>query len=926
LWINLVTDGFAALALSTDPIDPDVLSRPPRHSQSALLNRDLLKLTLFTGLLAASVTLGVFAYELYIIGSGLEHARDAAFTALVITGLLRSFGARSEQRTLWQIGLFSNIRLFLVVAVSFTLQLAIHHVPMLQTLFQIEPVSLNQCVSWIGVGFIPLIVLELRKVIRRPLATKDKTMKKYANEKIYTCPMHPEIRLENPGNCPKCGMALELMNPIENKVSEIHSEYVCPMHPEIIRSEPGFCPKCGMALEARDVSGEEQESHELTDMSRRFWVSTTLSIPVFILAMGHDLMPGLIAGDFFTHWLQWIEFALATPVVLWGGWPFFQRGWRSIINRNLNMFTLIALGIGVAWSYSVAATFAPGIFPPTMRNPDGMVAVYFEAAAVITALVLLGQVLELRARSRTNQAIKMLLELAPKTARRVTGDGKEEDISLEQVQPGDVLRVRPGEKIPVDGVVQQGYSSVDESMVTGEAIPVEKNAGDRLIGATVNGTGSLLMRAEKVGGETLLARIVTMVSEAQRSRAPIQKLADVVAAWFVPAVVIIAIITLIVWWQWGPEPRLAHAIVNAVAVLIIACPCALGLATPMSIMVGTGKGAQLGVLIKNAEALEIMEKIDTLVVDKTGTLTEGKPRLMSVVAGKNFSEDEVLYLGASLERASEHPLAAAIVKGAEEQGIKLTAGEQFESVTGKGVCGRISDRQVALGNAQLMAVQNIDTTPLQKQADELRLEGQTVMFVAVDGKLGGFISVADPIKSSTPDALKALHEAGIKVVMLTGDNKTTANAVAKKLGIDRVEAEVLPEQKTEIVKQLQAEGHIVAMAGDGINDAPALAQAHVGIAMGTGTDVAMESAGVTLVKGDLRGIARSRLLSQATMSNIRQNLFFAFIYNALGVPIAAGVLYPFFGILLSPMIAAAAMSFSSVSVIMNALRLRRLSL
>jgi len=750
-------------------------------------------------------------------------------------------------------------------------------------------------------------------------------MTKYVHETTYICPMHPEVRLENPGNCPKCGMTLELMAPVESKAVGIHTEYVCPMHPEIIRSEPGFCPKCGMVLEARDVSGEEQESRELTDMSRRFWVSAALSIPVYILAMGHDLMPGLIAGDFFTHWLQWIEFALATPVVWWGGWPFFQRGWRSVINRNLNMFTLIALGIGVAWGYSVTATFAPGIFPPTMRNSDGMVAVYFEAAAVITALVLLGQVLELRARSRTNQAIRMLLELAPKTARRVLGDGKEEDIPLEQVQPGYVLRVRPGEKIPVDGVVQQGYSSVDESMVTGEPIPVEKNAGDRLIGATVNGTGSLLMRAEKVGGETLLARIVKMVSEAQRSRAPIQKLADVVAAWFVPAVVIIAIMTLIIWWQWGPEPRLAHAVVNAVAVLIIACPCALGLATPMSIMVGTGKGAQLGVLIKNAEALEIMEKIDTLVIDKTGTLTEGKPRLMSVTAIEDFSEEEVLSLGASLERASEHPLAAAIVKGAEEKGIKLTDGEQFESVTGKGVCGRISGRRVALGNAKLMAVQNIDTTPLQKQADELRLEGQTVMFVGVDGKLGGFISVADPIKSSTPDALKALHEAGIKVVMLTGDNKTTADAVAKKLGIDRVEAEVLPIQKTEIVKQLQAEGHIVAMAGDGINDAPALAQAHVGIAMGTGTDVAMESAGVTLVKGDLRGIARSRLLSQATMSNIHQNLFFAFIYNALGVPIAAGVLYPFFGILLSPMIAAAAMSFSSVSVIMNALRLRRLS-
>jgi len=605
-------------------------------------------------------------------------------------------------------------------------------------------------------------------------------MKKYSNKQIYTCPMHPEIRLENPGNCPKCGMTLELMAPVESQAVEPHSEYVCPMHPEVIRSEPGACPKCGMALERRDVSMEEEENHELTDMSRRFWVSTALSMPVFILAMAHDLMPGLIAEAFFTHWLQWFEFALATPVVLWGGWPFFQRGWRSVINRNLNMFTLIALGTGVAWGYSVVATVAPEIFPPTLRNSNGMVAVYFEASAVITALVLLGQVLELRARSRTNQAIKMLLELAPKTARRVYSDGKEEDIPLEQVQAGDVLRVRPGEKIPVDGVVQQGVSSVDESMVTGEPIPVEKNVGDHLIGATVNSTGSLLMLAEKVGGETLLAQIVNMVSEAQRSRAPIQKLVDVVAAWFVPAVVIIAIITLVVWWQWGPEPRLAHAIVNAVAVLIIACPCALGLATPMSIMVGTGKGAQLGILIKNAEALEIMEKIDTLVVDKTGTLTEGKPRLMSVIAGNSFSEEEVLYLGASLEKASEHPLAAAIVKSAEEQGIKLAAGEQFESITGQGVSGRISGRKIALGNTKLMAALNVDTTPLQKQADALRLEGQTVMFVGVDGKLAGFISVADPIKSSTPEALKALHEAGVKVVMLTGDNKTTADAVAKK--------------------------------------------------------------------------------------------------------------------------------------------------
>jgi P-type Cu+ transporter len=683
-------------------------------------------------------------------------------------------------------------------------------------------------------------------------------MTEHALKQTYTCPMHPEVRMESPGNCPKCGMTLELMETKDGKAFEMRAEYICPMHPEIIRSEPGFCPKCGMVLEPREVSGEEEENQELIGMSRRFWVSAALSLPLFIMAMAHDLFPQSIPGFFTIHRLQWLEFALATPVVLWGGWPFFQRGWRSVITGNLNMFTLIALGIAVAWSYSVVATVAPEIFPPTLRNSEGRVAVYFEAAAVITALVLLGQVLELRARSRTSQTIRMLLELTPKIACLVYDDGKEEDIPLKRVKVGDVLRVRPGEKIPVDGVVRQGYSSVDEAMVTGESIPVEKNTGDHLIGATVNGTGSLLMLAEKVGGETLLAQIVRMVSEAQRSRAPIQKLVDVVAAWFVPAVVIIAIITLIVWWQWGPEPLLAHAIVNAVAVLIIACPCALGLATPMSIMVGTGRGAQYGVLNKNAEALEIMEKIDMLVVDKTGTLTEGKPRLMSVLACKNFSEEEVLYLSASLERASEHPLAAAIVKGAEEKGIKLSAGEQFASVTGQGVSGRISDRKVALGNAKLMAAQNIDTTPLIQQAGELRLEGQTAVFVAVDRTLGGLISVADPIKSSTPEALKALHEAGIKVVMLTGDNKTTADAVAKKLGIDQVVAEVLPEQKTEIIKQLQVKGHIVAMAGDGINDAPALAQAHVGIAMGNGTDVAMESAGVTLVKGDLGGIARSQ--------------------------------------------------------------------
>ncbi|MCK9607990.1 copper-transporting ATPase [Methylomonas lenta] len=747
-------------------------------------------------------------------------------------------------------------------------------------------------------------------------------MKNATQESTYTCPMHPEIRQAQPGNCPKCGMTLEL---IIHEGRQSQTEYVCPMHPEVVLKEPGSCPKCGMSLEARPVAGEAEDNTELVDMSRRFWICAALSLPVFVLAMAHDLLPRLITNDLVNHWLQWFECALATPVVLWGGWPFFQRGWRSVINRSLNMFSLIALGIGVAWGYSMVALLFPDIFPLIMRNVYGQVAVYFEAAAVITTLVLLGQVLELRARSRTNLAIKLLLELAPKTARRVYDDGREEDIALEQVQVGDVLRVRPGEKIPVDGMVQEGASHVDESMVTGESMPAAKNVGDRLIGATVNSNGSLLMRAEKVGSDTLLAQIVTMVSEAQRSRAPIQKLADTVAAYFVPAVVMIAMVTLIVWWQWGPEPRLAHAVVNAVAVLIIACPCALGLATPVSIMVGTGRGAQMGVLIKNAEALEILEKVDTLVVDKTGTLTEGKPRLLAVIATAEFSETEVLTLGASLERASEHPLAAAIVEGAEQKGITLSAIEEFESVTGKGVIGNIEGRLIALGNIKLMHTQNIDISPLQQQADELRQAGQTVMFLGVDSELAGLISVADPVKSSTADALKALHTAGIKVVMLTGDNETTAYAVAKTLGIDRVEAEILPEQKAEIVKQLQAEGFIVAMAGDGINDAPALAQAHVGIAMGTGTDVAMESAGVTLVKGDLRGIVRSRLLSQATMRNIRQNLFFAFIYNALGIPVAAGVLYPFFGMLLSPMIAAAAMSFSSVSVILNALRLRRIS-
>ena len=739
----------------------------------------------------------------------------------------------------------------------------------------------------------------------------------------YVCPMHPEIGSNEPGSCSKCGMSLKpVAAPISDEGKDI---YTCPMHPEIIQDKPGNCPKCGMALEPFTVTAVE-ENEELIDMSRRFWVSTVLAVPVFILAMVADLLPAWLPDGLSMQRVQWIEFALATPVVLWGGWPFFVRGWQSVRTWNLNMFTLIALGVSVAWIYSITALLAPQVFPPIMQMEGGLVDVYFEAAAVITALVLLGQVLELRARSRTNTAIQMLLGLAPNTARIVRNDGKEEDIPLEHVQTGDTLRVRPGEKVPVDGTVIDGESNIDESMVTGEPIPVAKLAGDKLIGATVNGTGSLLMKAEKVGSDTLLAQIVNMVAEAQRSRAPIQKLADVVAGYFVPAVVGIAAISFIIWWVAGPEPRLAHAIVNAVAVLIIACPCALGLATPISIMVGTGRGAAAGVLIKNAEALEIMEKVDILVVDKTGTLTEGKPKLVAVQAEEGFAEDEVLRLTASLERASEHPLAEAIVYGADERGVKLVQTNNFQSVTGKGVTGEVDGNNVAVGNIKLLESLGINTGDLMQQANKQRVEGKTVMLVAINGKAAGLIAVADPIKDSTPEAIINLHAEGIKIVMLTGDSHATAKAVAGKLDIDQVHAEVLPEQKAEVVKQLQAEGHIVAMAGDGINDAPALAQAQVGIAMGTGTDVAMESAGVTLVKGDLRGIVRARRLSRAAMRNIRQNLFFAFIYNSAGVPIAAGVLYPFFGILLSPIIAAAAMSFSSVSVISNSLRLKRVKL
>lgn len=703
-------------------------------------------------------------------------------------------------------------------------------------------------------------------------------------------------------------------------------DYTCPMHPEIVRDAPGSCPICGMALEPRTVALADDENPELRNMTRRFWVGVALSFPLLVIAMSEMLPGDPVAGIIPMRALVWLQFALATPVVLWSGWPFFVRAWQSIINRSPNMFTLIGLGVSVAYSYSLVATLLPQIFPASFRDQAGNVPVYFEAAAVITTLVLLGQVLELKARSATSTAIKALLGLAPKTARLIDANGNEHDVSLDQVKPGDRLRVRPGEKVPVDGVVVEGSSAIDESMVTGEPIPVEKHADDRVIGATVNGTGSFVMRAERVGAETLLSQIVQLVAEAQRSRAPIQRLADVVSAYFVPIVILSAIVTFVVWALAGPEPRMAYAIINAVAVLIIACPCALGLATPMSIMVATGKGAQAGVLFRNAEAIEVLRRIDTLVVDKTGTLTEGRPKLVTVKRFDGLDDDALLRLAASLERGSEHPLAAAILSAALDRGIELTKAESFESLTGKGVKGTIEKRQVALGNRALLDELRIDPGTIAAQAEELRGAGQTVMFVIVDGRPAGLLGVADPIKQTTPEAIEELHANGIRVVMLTGDGRTTAQAVANKLGIDQVVAEVLPNQKAEIVKRFQSEGRRVAMAGDGINDAPALAQADVGIAMGTGTDVAMQSAGVTLVKGDLRGIVRAIRLSRATMRNIKQNLFWAFVYNSVGVPIAAGVLYPFFGLLLSPMLAAAAMSFSSVSVIGNALRLRRLNL
>jgi P-type Cu+ transporter len=740
------------------------------------------------------------------------------------------------------------------------------------------------------------------------------------NEREYTCPMDPDVRQKGPGACPKCGMALEPMD----VAPATKTEWTCPMHPEIVRDAPGACPICGMALEPRVVTIEERNP-ELEDMTRRFRWSLVLMAPI-LLVMVADFWPGQPLHHVVTHGaLNWIEFALATPVVVWGAWPFFVRGWASLVNRHLNMFTLIALGVGAAYTFSVIATGFPRVFPESFRM-NGSVAVYFEPAAVIVVLVLLGQVLELRARSRTSSAIRNLLGLAPKTARRIDADATERDVPLNDVRVGDRLRVRPGERVPVDGVVLEGKTTVDESMVTGEPIPVEKEPAAQVTGGTVNGTGTFIMKAERVGADTLLAQIVRMVSEAQRSRAPIQRLADTVSGYFVPAVIVVAVVTFAIWSRYGPEPRLAHALVNAVAVLIIACPCALGLATPMSIMVGTGRGAEAGVLIRNAEALEVLEQVTTLVVDKTGTLTEGKPRLVTVAPQDSVDEKELLRLVASLEHVSEHPLAAAMVSGAKSRGIALADVADFESVTGKGVVGTIEGRRVAIGNVRMLESLSVNVDSLRSKAEELRRNGQTVMFAAVDNRAIGIVGVADPIKDTAREAIAALHREGIRIVMLTGDNRTTADAVARAVGIDQVEADVLPDQKATVVENLQRTGERVAMAGDGINDAPALARAHVGIAMGTGTDVAMESAGVTLVRGDLRGIVRARRLSRNTMRNIRQNLFFAFIYNVAGVPVAAGILYPWFGLLLSPMIASAAMTFSSVSVIGNALRLRHVEL
>jgi Cu+-exporting ATPase len=740
----------------------------------------------------------------------------------------------------------------------------------------------------------------------------------------YFCPMCPGVESDKPGECSKCGMALE-RNPVWTATTAGKIIYTCPMHPQIQQDHPGNCPICGMTLELKTVSAVEEEDPELADMMRRFWVGGALALPVFLLAMGH-----LVPVPVLQHWVmgdasRWVQFVLSTPVVLWAARPFFKRGWRSIITRQLNMFTLIAIGVGTAYLFSAAVMLVPGAFPGSFAV-DGKVGIYFEAAAVIVVLVLLGQVLELRARSKTGSAIRALLNLAPKTA-RVVQDGEERDVPLESVQVGARLRVRPGEKVPVDGVVLDGKTSVDESMITGEPIPVEKGAGDKVTGGTLNTTGSFLMQAEHVGGETVLAHIVQMVADAQRSRAPIQALADKVSGFFVPAVLAAAVLTFIGWAWLGPEPRFAHAIVNAVAVLIIACPCALGLATPMSVMVGIGRGAQAGVLIRNAEAIEVLEKVTTIVVDKTGTLTEGRPRLTQILPVNGVSEDELLLATASVEKNSEHPLAAAIVHGAKDRSVKLEDVTNFASFTGGGVVGKVGGREITLGKLKFLQERGVaDLVVVEPRATALQAEGQTAMFVAINGKAAGILTVSDPIKPSTPEAIAQLHKLGLKIIMLTGDNERTANAVAKQLGLDQVEAGVDPQDKQGRIQQLREKGEIVAMAGDGINDAPALAAAHVGIAMGTGTDVAMESAGITLVKGDLRGIVKAITLSRSMMRNIRQNLFFAFVYNALGIPLAAGLLYPFFGLLLSPMIAGAAMSLSSVSVITNALRLRHAKL
>jgi len=738
-----------------------------------------------------------------------------------------------------------------------------------------------------------------------------------SDTRIYVCPMCPEVRQEGPGPCPKCGMALEPESPA---LPAIRTEWTCPMHPEIVRPGPGSCPICGMALEPRTVTAGEEENPELRDMTRRLWISAALTVPLMIVAMGGMFSPGWLMKSPWSSSLPWLELILATPVVLWGGWPFFQRGWTSVVNRSTNMFTLIAMGTGVAYLFSVIATVFPGIFPESFRTMADRPDVYFEAAAAIVTLVLLGQVVELRARSHTSSAIRALLDLSPKMARVMAADGSEHDVPLEHVQSGDKLRVRPGERVPVDGQVLEGTSAVDESMITGESIPVEKIPGSRVIGATVNGHGSLVMRAERVGSETMLAQIVCLVSQAQRTRAPIQRLADRVAGWFVPAVIAIAVLTFLAWAVFGPQPRFAHAIVNAVAVLIIACPCALGLATPMAIMVGTGRGANAGVLIKNAEALEMVEKVDTIVFDKTGTLTEGKPKVVS------YSDAEVLRLAASVERASEHPLAAAIVEMAGKQSVRFSDATGFEYLAGTGVKATVDGKRLAVGNRALMTDIGVFGNGRNHGVVVSGGPAATHVYVAVDGQYAGHIAIMDPIKANAAASLRELKALGIRLVMLTGDNPATAQEIARLVGIDDFKAEVLPAQKTEIVNALQEEGCVVAMAGDGINDAPALAQADVGIAMGTGTDIALESAGITLLKGDLEGILRARKLSRATMSNIRQNLFFAFIYNSIGVPIAAGVLYPFFGLLLSPILAAAAMSFSSVSVIANSLRLRRVRL